>query len=178
MHYLIIVASDIGDDIDMMMETFNESNVSEHTLSKEELLKAFDEDLGWSLKNAIKDSGYMKKLEEKKLWSDEDKLNQMYRGDEPNKDGSLTRFYNPDGKWDWFKIGGRWENWLNTSTGPSNGSFKRDIIKNEDLPYGILIDGEWTDRDYIDDEEWKLKYNELYDALDDDIHLTVVDIHN
>jgi hypothetical protein len=57
---------------------------------------------------------YLKTVPERLKWTDEQLYQSAIKGQE-NKvsiDGDLLSIYNPDSKWDYYAVGGRWENML------------------------------------------------------------------
>ena len=91
-----------------------------------------------------------------------------------NENGEYERFttYNPDSKWDWYQIGGRWTGMLRLKDGAepirplnfgwmwnenekdemrkkniADVAYKRDIANlSEIVPFAIVKDGEWYER--------------------------------
>lgn len=92
----------------------------------------------------------------------EDMLNPFWEGHEIEEDEE-GYWYNPDGKWDWFEVGGRWYGRLEATKGEHGeraygmdrpdreGHY--DIARVSDLTsvpevYSVLTpDGEWYDRE-------------------------------
>ena len=91
-------------------------------------------------------------FEERCNWTDEQcyqNMRAMFDDDMVDEDGNLLSDYNPDSKWDWYEVGGRWNNVLVTKEG--NGT-------NEDCVSEIDWDKTMTPFAYIDiDEEWHEK---------------------
>jgi len=64
-------------------------------------------------------------------------------GDKLDKDGNATSTYNPDSKWDWYTVGGRWSGLLNLKKnkfGIEGESGVRDNRKGIDIAYFKDID--------------------------------------
>lgn len=56
---------------------------------------------------------------------------------------------NPDGYFDWYEIGGRWNGWLNGENVITAGNLASDKKLKKRLPYFILTpDGDWIKREY------------------------------
>lgn len=54
---------------------------------------------------------------------------------------------NPDGRWDWYEIGGRWDGYLDGQNVVRAGGLARDKTLKTHLPYFVLNpDGEWIER--------------------------------
>ena len=69
-----------------------------------------------------------------------------------NSKGEPTSTYNPDSKWDWYVIGGRWDGWINDRD-ISNNSVSHNIATTEAalernrIPHAIITpDGEWHEQ--------------------------------
>lgn len=115
-------------------------------------------------------------------------------------DENLTSTYNPNSKWDWYCIGGRWDGFLQLKEKDENGNsiksnqacykeidwdymFEKDII-----PFCFIDhDGEWYEKgsmgwwgfvsDEKDNDEWINKFKNYISELDEDCLVTVVDFH-
>ena len=112
---------------------------------------------------------------------------------------------NENGKWDWYEIGGRFDDVLinkNTHRKCSSAKVKDIDIKNL-YTYGILTpDGVWIDKEDSDtykewvksffgkcrveelrkmqeefEEEWREKSKEILENADPEWNITIVDIH-
>jgi hypothetical protein len=58
--------------------------------------------------------------------------------------------YNPDGKWDWYEIGGRWDRYVARSRGNviSSRALRRSRHLRKCLPYYLVTpDGRWLERE-------------------------------
>lgn len=125
----------------------------------------------------------------KKLnWTDEEcyeDIASWYReSGRVTEDGSILSTRNPNGKWDWYEIGGRW-------SGAIPGDWEKLYnlpIEKIDTPYAFVTpDGEWVERGEVgsfgtssnemNDDEWDAKFKEYLKTLDKNIILTVVDCH-
>lgn len=96
--------------------------------------------------------------------------------------------YNPNGFCDWFVVGGRWSNLLESYRGE-----KADTMKLKDFmgfsepefnsPYGVVLeykDEEWLEELGQNGKEWFDILNEARDYSDyegEDLYITMVDIH-
>ena len=92
-------------------------------------------------KERYKDNpGHIKYLEEefplKLRWTDEECYKDVVRYEEPEDimpDGSIKHHYNPNAKWDWYSIGGRWcgslyvdENYTDGTIGEMSWTYEGD----------------------------------------------------
>lgn len=98
---------------------------------------------------------------------------------------SAHTYTNPNSKWDWWTVGGRWSGFF------SNGQDsirKDDLAKDEDLrTYAVVKDGVWyakgdmgwfgMSRDTVSPEEWAKQVAKMIAELPDDTLLTIVDCH-
>ena len=103
-------------------------------------------------------------------------------------DGRMYEEYNPNGFCDWFVVGGRWSNLLESYKGE-----KADTMKLKDFmgfsepefnfPYGVVLEykgEEWLEEFGQGEKEWFDILNEARDYSDDkgeDLYITMVDIH-
>jgi hypothetical protein len=69
-----------------------------------------------------------------------------------DENGRPISTYNPDSKWDWYVIGGRWDGWINDkeTSGESvsdNITTTEQAIGRNKIPHAIITpDGEWLER--------------------------------
>jgi hypothetical protein len=68
-----------------------------------------------------------------------------------NDEGEPISTYNPDSKWDWYVIGGRWDGWINDKdtsreSVPDNTATTEQAIARDKIPHAIVSpDGEWLE---------------------------------
>jgi DNA-binding transcriptional MerR regulator len=76
--------------------------------------------------------------------------------------GQPISTYNPDSKWDWYRIGGRWDGWITGNEQSSEGGFNfgaqhetlannaattEQVLAAGKIPHAIITpDGEWHER--------------------------------
>ena len=97
-------------------------------------------------------------------------------------EGNFGHWDNPNGKWDWWEIGGHWAGFL----GRGRNSAKVKTVKWDDKTTDAIltVDGEWLEseawdgKDFIKNENWDKKFRELIASLDPETIVTIVDIHN
>ena len=121
-HYTVAVFTKEGQSLEELMEPFYEGIEVEPYIAKtkQEIIQEAKE-----LKEGIS-----KRLEENKLepsdWQQEildcktdEEFYQanIYEDEEYDEEGNRLSIYNPDLKWDWYEVGGRWSNMLTTIDG-------------------------------------------------------------
>ncbi len=86
-------------------------------------------------------------------WDDEDFYRDAIKWEEPENigpEGEVYSTYNPDPKWDWWVIGGRWDGGLVTIDGTSGNSVKRlallDLEHTSPTFAVVTPDGTWHER--------------------------------
>lgn len=109
------------------------------------------------------------------------------------EDGTLMSTVNPDAKWDWYTVGGRYTGILKTKSGEpvdegcaDEIEFDKDVI----FPAVITSDGVWHERNRISsfgeyfeapdkEREWNDKFYEHFiePAIRNNNYMTVVDCH-
>ena len=120
--------------VDNMMEPFDESmEVAPYpALTPEQLKVNFnnimqrskDKNDKWG--QAAKKAGATKNPQAYLKW--------YYDDYEFNDDGFPLTTYNPNSKWDWYQIGGRWSNLITTTTGEHvNFCQLKDLVRKEEL---------------------------------------------
>lgn len=125
-------------------------------------------------------------------WTDEEcynKSKEWYNDDMIDEEGNLLSTYNPNSKWDWYEIGGRWNKCLTTKNGDNvNSALVKDIDFPEDFStFAVLLpDGTWHENGtmgwwaiVIDEkEDWYDTYKEKFiDTANPEWTLTIVDCH-
>lgn len=108
---------------------------------------------------------------------------------------------NPNGKFDWYEVGGRFSGYLQLkeSRTPSffgrifgkkqarrvNKALKGEVVIEavlEEPPTAILLNGAWVELGWGDDapseDQWRQQFSERFKLISDDQQLTVVDIHS
>ena len=176
-HYVVLVVMGKNDDVDEMLEPFNESKtVPRYVLhAKAELIAKGRKDIQEYAKDTyaeyIKDPEayakrhnsspehleYLKNEFPKKLnWTDEEIYKSettWYEPDQFGKDGEVYSTSNPNGKWDWYGVGGRWagfwklkkgragiigeKSW--TNEGKEIDGDRADIARKEDIDYEGML---------------------------------------
>lgn len=104
--------------------------------------------------------------------------------------GEPISTYNPDSKWDWYVIGGRWDGWINDkeTSGESaldNTATTDEAIARDKIPHAIITpDGEWHENGQMGWWAILLTENENWDsdarailALYSGHRLVIVDAH-
>ena len=121
-------------------------------------------------------------------------------GYEINEDGNLISRYNPNSKWDWFSVGGRWSGFLLLKEKDASG----EPIQTNEACVGeidweamkqhrftpfcyVTIDGEWCEKgemgwwcyteNELDQPTWDKTFYDYLSTLDSDCLVTVVDFH-
>lgn len=113
---------------------------------------------------------------------------------------NLLTHYNPDSKWDWYCIGGRWSGFLPlkdrdadgdplTANEAYAGEIDWDYMIEHKFPPFCFVDedGDWHEKgemgwfavvtDESPEDEWIKEFKEYVDSVDDDCLVTVVDFH-
>lgn len=95
-----------------------------------------------------------------------------YYGYVVDDDGVYSTF-NPEGRWDWYEAGGRWN-----GTIPGNEARLKDLnIDALTIPYAFVnTDGYWHENNY-DEEEWKYEFLDYAKSLDGETIVTCIDFH-
>lgn len=148
--------------IDEMLAPYDENREVEHFTSREELIKKTREEIKEYERtlyaeyladkekyiSECKNKGHIKYISEefpKKLtWTDEECYRDAIRHEEPENicaDGSLRSTYNPDSKWDWYEVGGRYAGMLSVKRGADYMIGRKSIFYGKENPYTIDDEG-------------------------------------
>lgn len=137
--------------------------------------------------NYLKDE-FPKKLE----WTDDEcyeVIKRSFDEDMVKSNGDLLSIYNPNSKWNWYTIGGRFNNYLKTLSGKTtNEDYVSKIDWEDILPFAFVTPiGEWHERGKMGwwacvfnekaTDNWKSEFKEFLDSLDEDTIVTVVDCY-
>lgn len=198
-HYSVAVFTDEYTDVESLLEPFYEGLEVEKyiCMTKKDLIERGKEEIAFFnrrykeyMKNKreyrrkhfkninhlrfIKKVPYMKKWNTEKIY----KFATRYCDeDEISEDGGLYSTYNPDSKWDWYEIGGRWKNELilkrdndKETIRRVNSALIKDIDWNEIkkriskhlIPYKKMLEETIFDKEYLiklypDEETYKEK---------------------
>lgn len=137
---------------------------------------------------------YLENVFPKKLkWTDKECYEDMRRWYEEDdecidNEGNIWSTYNPNSKWDWYEVGGRWNNCIITKDGNKTDE---DLISEVDFdktptPFAFIDPfGRWYERGEMgwwaivsnEKDDWEDQYRNFISSLDKDITITVVDCH-
>lgn len=195
------------DHLEKLLAPFDEGISVPHYISKQELIdvekkhiEAYrDNRYAEYLKDpqkyiaACTNEGHIKYISEefpkKLLWTDEQLYQEAIKYEEPENimgDGSVYSEYNPNSKWDWYEIGGRWHNAL----------IENDVCRVGDLKdksfvtYAVVTpDGKWhapgemgwfgmSSETDGEKSEWDKTYKKRFiDTADPSWYVFIVDCH-
>lgn len=115
-------------------------------------------------------------------------------------EGNLLSTYNPDSKWDWYSIGGRWGGFLPlkeldsegdhlTTNEALVGEIDWEYLLNEKFPPFCFVteDGEWIEKGEMGwwgmsfneqpEDDWATQFKDYLSTLDSNCLVTVIDFH-
>lgn len=121
-------------------------------------------------------------------------------GCELDEDENLISTYNPNSKWDWYCVGGRWNGFLVLKERKEDGSIIEvneayfneidwDYMKEWNrIPFCFVNeDGEWYEKgemgwfaittNEMEEDTWLVTFEEYINTVEDDCLVTVVDFH-
>lgn len=137
---------------------------------------------------------YLKEEFPKKLnWTDEqcyqDKA-QWYEEDMIDENGNIYSTYNPNSKWDWYTIGGRWTGGLVTKEGrETNSDYVSEIDWDKtNIPFAFITpNGIWHEKGEMgwwaivtnekEQDNWEEEFKKAIKKLDNNVLVTLVDCH-
>lgn len=117
-----------------------------------------------------------------------------------DEEGNLLTTYNPDSKWDWYDIGGRWNGFLPLKEKDDNGNpictntacvneIDWDyLFENKYAPFCFVTEGGcWEEKGEMGwwgittneqpEDVWDIKFKNYIQTLDPDCEVTVIDFH-
>lgn len=191
-HFIGLV---FGNHIDSLLEPYDEGlRVKPYVeLTKEEAIQKAKEDVEWILEHPNNPSIDVARS----IKTDEQfyEFAQRFGVEKIDEDGNFLTTYNPDSKWDWWVVGGRWPDYLPTIHGQNFNSCTVGEVDwgkfFEDNPLGpfcfITEDGEWHETARMgwwgmtsDDKErsaWREELESYLKSVDPDTEITAIDFH-
>lgn len=118
--------------------------------------------------------------EDEKKWFDDDMV---------DSNGDLLSTYNPNSKWDWYVVGGRWCGYLDLKDGSSvDEAYVNEVDWSKNVPFAYVTpNGIWHEKatmhwfaitsDEKDNDTWEREFKQFIESLGDDIIVTAVDCH-
>ena len=116
-------------------------------------------------------------------------MKNYYSEDMIKPNGDLLSTYNPNSKWDWYTVGGRWNKCINTLDGRHvNEAFVHEVDWKDSTPFAFITPvGEWCEKGEMgwwavvfnekEKSDWETEFRKFVDELDDDTKVTIVDCH-
>lgn len=117
-------------------------------------------------------------------------------GYEIDEDENLLSTYNPESKWDWYSVGGRWDGFLHyKDSDPGFAETNEAYLHELDMDYllehtpfcFVTVDGEWREKGEMGwwgsvsnekpEDSWKQQFVDYVKSLDENCLVTVVDFH-
>ena len=108
-----------------------------------------------------------------------------------NAQGEPLTTYNPDSKWDWWVVGGRWNGWITGNKCASPESVEDNLAPVEQaiqrgvIPHAIITpDGQWHEHGKLgwwailltENEDWNAQAREILSGYPGH-HLLIIDAH-
>lgn len=126
-------------------------------------------------------------------WTDEECYEyekSFYEKDMIDEEGNLLTTDNPNSKWDWYQLGGRYSGDIKTKNGlETDKTTVGDIdFDNTVTPYAfVTTGGEWVERGQMgwfglssndkDEDDWDKQFRDYVKSLGSDVRMTLIDCH-
>lgn len=135
---------------------------------------------------------YLESFPEKLKYTDEqlyEEYAKFWEEDCIDEEGNLWSTYNPNSKWDWYSIGGRWNGVLKTKDGKNtNEALISEVDWDKSIPFAYITPkGLWKEKgemlwfgmtaNEISQEEWNKQFLSFVDSLPKNTIATIVDCH-
>lgn len=191
-HFIGLV---FGGDVHSLLEPYDEGLRVEPyiELTKEQAIQKAKEDVEWILEHPNNPSIDVARS----IKTDEQfyKFAQRFGVEKIDEDGNFLTTYNPNSKWDWWVVGGRWSGYLPTTRGQESDNCAVGEVDwgkfFEDNPSGpfcfVTEDGEWHESARMgwwgmtsDDKEekaWREEFESCLKSIDPDTEITAIDFH-
>jgi len=114
---------------------------------------------------------------------------QDYEPDEIGENDEVYSDYNPNAKWDYFYVGGRWRDMILLKNGRRCDQAQKQDIANisELITFAVLKEGQWYERgkmlwwgivkDGKENDVWETELQKLVEGLPEETLITIVDCH-
>ena len=116
-----------------------------------------------------------------------------------DEDENLVTTYNPNSKWDWYSMGGRWDNYIYLKEKDDEGNAIQvnqayfdeidwEYMIEHKTPFCFVdLDGEWNERGEMGwwacvnnekpESDWNQMFREYIQSIDENCLVTAVDFH-
>lgn len=191
-HFIGLV---FGSNVHSLLEPYDEGLRVEPyiELTKEQAIQKAKEDVGWILEHPNNPSIDVART----IKTDEQfyEFAKRFGVEEIDKDGNFLTTYNPDSKWDWWVIGGRWSGYLPTLNSQNSDNctvgevnWSKFFENNPSGPFCFITeDGEWHETARMgwwgmtsNDKEkkaWREEFESYLKSVDPDTEITAIDFH-
>ncbi|MBE6460485.1 MAG: hypothetical protein E7007_01075 [Alphaproteobacteria bacterium] len=198
-HFTVLV---VGNNPEELLEKYDENEHLVFESREEKLRKEFENDRIRIDINKTNEQGshfiVLKENEEepkcpnqtfKEYYKDIDTFAHEYFGYIKNENGEYGVMANPNAKWDWYELGGRWPNHLPLKGGGgANQAIWRTVDKDQlKHIFAVLTEDGWYEMGQMrffgfvenkkSDEEWEKEFKELISKIDPDETVSVYDCH-
>jgi hypothetical protein len=194
-HYSLLV---VGENIKKQLEPFEESPKKKKYIQfKVEAPKKKFRQNAITIIKSLEGRDEVLKEKYEKLFKNKNytRIFRSWYGGFKNKKGDWGYTHNPNAKWDWYEVGGRWQGLLilKGSGVLSDSLTKKDIdfeeMKRQDklTIFAVLKNGEWFEhgkmgwwgcvREEKEAKVWTEELSKLLDSIDDNELITIVDCH-
>lgn len=182
-HFTVLV---IGDNPEEQLAPYDEQletpEYDKGVVSKEDIKSCMD------FYKDKKNGGYKLPFDELYEEKGDDWNSNQWR---KNPDGTWHEYssYNPNSKWDWYELGGRWSGELKLKTKQDGDqALKKDITNLNDIStFAVLKDGKWYEKgdmgwfgivvNEMDEKEWDKQLKKLLKGLPGDTLISMYDCH-
>lgn len=125
-------------------------------------------------------------------WSDEELYSDAIKWLEPHEldsEGNQLSTNNPNSKWDWYQVGGRWDGFLPTKDGRwVNETTVGELdLKSFQCTFALVKEGQWHEKGEMgwfsmvsqekETDEWSTQLHQLLTNLPPATLITVIDAH-
>jgi len=117
------------DQTEEFLEEYNNGSITKIVMPDGRMLFPWNEEFqvqvprengnGYTTKKVIPEDAKEKEIQFKDLYNSFDEFVKKWHGYEPNPDGQYGYYHNPNAKWDWYSVGGRWDGYFKLKEGAS-----------------------------------------------------------
>lgn len=103
-----------------------------------------------------------------------------------DEDGNELSTYNPNSKWDWYVVGGRWDGDILHAGDYDTNNAPKEALTKVGTPYCFVdLDGNWHEKgsmgwwgiSYDEKDNWESEFRSYLDSVPDNTYLVLVDFH-
>jgi hypothetical protein len=164
-----------NDTTDNNLNDYNTKSVKKVVMPDGTLLNPWDETFKVKNEKGFNETKVPPELEQievpfKQLYTTFESYMKNWCGEEPDENGRYGYYYNPNAKWDWYSMGGRWSGFFKLKDGVKSIVGRPGIFNNDPKEYGEGVRADQAKKGDIDFTGMRKQYVDKQMAQYDKFH--------